>query len=55
MRVPILVDWAVQGVMLAATFGLVFLGIMAFSESGPSCPGKDPSWIGWCSEAPDAR
>lgn len=25
----------------------------AWFETGPNCPGKDPSWLGWCSEAPD--
>lgn len=34
----------------------VSLGLLwAFFETGPNCPGKDPSWIGWCSDAPDAR
>lgn len=46
-------DWLVQGalggLMLAAAL------IYSFTAAGPECPGKDPSWIGWCSEAPDAR
>lgn len=41
------------GFAIGLTSGLGLL--WAFSETGPYCPGKDPQWIGWCSEAPDAR
>jgi len=51
-------DWAIQGalggLMLAAAFGAAMMLLVAFGATGPNCPGKDPSWIGWCSEAPDA-
>ena len=48
--------------ILLGVFGGAFLGaamaaalIYSFTAAGPECPGKDPSWSGWCSEAPDAR
>lgn len=24
------------------------------TQTGKGCPGKDPEWLGWCSQAPDA-
>lgn len=41
------------GAFLVATVAAAL--IYSFTAAGPECPGKDPSWIGWCSEAPDAR
>lgn len=31
---------------------ILFVLLTTLSETGPNCPGKDPSWIGWCDEAP---
>ena len=46
--------------ILPAVIGVGFLvAVMAaemlysFTAAGPECPGKDPSWIGWCADAPD--
>jgi len=41
------------GLAALALAGMVFMLIAAATGTGPNCPGKDPSWIGWCSEAPD--
>lgn len=34
------------------TFGLLLALLLTASENGPHCPGKDPQWLGFCSEAP---
>ena len=46
--------------ILPAVLGGVLLGavmaaalVYSFTAAGPECPGKDPSWIGWCADAPD--
>jgi hypothetical protein len=45
---------AAAGALIALAFaGMVFMLVAAGTNTGPNCPGKDPSWIGWCSEAPD--
>lgn len=33
---------------------LVFLGYLfaGMRETGPNCPYKDPSWVGFCDETP---
>lgn len=46
--------WGVV-ILFAAVFWLAVLGAAfwaAFNNTGPSCPGKDPTWLGWCDEAP---
>ena len=34
------------------TFGLLLALLLTASETGPHCTGKDPQWLGFCSEAP---
>lgn len=50
-------DYLFQAVCLVlaglALAGMAFILMAAATGTGPNCPGKDPSWIGWCSEAPD--
>lgn len=50
-------DYLFQAVCLGlaalALAGMAFMLMAAATGTGPNCPGKDPSWIGWCSEAPD--
>lgn len=45
---------AAAGALIVLAFaGMVLMLVAAGTNTGPNCPGKDPSWIGWCSEAPD--
>lgn len=41
-------------VLAAAAITLIALAIMGWVwvNTGPNCPGTDPAWIGWCSDAP---
>lgn len=42
--------------MLAVTVMLCFVLMRSVvAETGPNCPGRDPAWLGWCAEAPDAQ
>lgn len=36
--------------VLATAVGMVL--VSAWAGAGPHCPGADPAWMGWCSEAP---
>lgn len=38
--------------VVVLTFGLLLALLSTASETGPHCPGKDPQWLGFCSEAP---
>jgi len=47
---------AAVGALIVLSFaGMVLMLVSAGANTGPNCPGKDPSWIGWCDEAPEAR
>lgn len=41
-------------VLASAAITVIVLAIMGWVwvNTGPNCPGADPAWIGWCSEAP---
>lgn len=43
---PTVLAGAFLGVAMTAAL------LYSFAAAGPNCPGKDPSWLGWCSEAP---
>lgn len=38
---------------IAALGSLVALILMVSGATGPNCEGKDPAWLGYCSEAPE--
>lgn len=49
---------AVRGLVVAALASgigavIAYAFFVAAAAVGPNCPDKDPSWEGWCSEAPD--
>lgn len=49
---------AIRGLVFAAIASLIgafiaYVFFVASASVGPNCPDKDPSWEGWCSEAPD--
>lgn len=39
------------GICLTLAMGALIL-LIVFGQSGPNCPGMDPSYIGWCVERP---
>lgn len=43
------------GFVCAAALALAVWLILAssYAETGPGCPGADPAWIGFCSDAPE--
>ena len=45
---------ACLGLAALALAGMAFMLMAAATGTGPNCPGKDPSWIGWCRAAPEA-
>lgn len=34
------------------SIALIAWMVTAAADTGPHCPGADPAWMGWCSEAP---
>lgn len=64
---PDFLDWietelqrrAVQVLLAASFLAAVCWSAWAYSPllaevlaTGPNCPGADPAWLGWCSDAP---
>lgn len=37
---------------VAFWFAVGWLLIAAWADTGRDCPGADPEWMGWCSQAP---
>lgn len=33
-------------------WGSAYLFVVTSSATGPGCPGRDPSWLGYCDKAP---
>lgn len=44
-------DFAVS-VFIGVIVGVSLILVVAWGilETGPNCPGMDPSWLGWCEE-----
>jgi len=45
-------SFIVNTLCLTIFCALVYLAIISGADSGPYCPGADPTWLGHCESAP---